>query len=171
MNKQQFYHNGTGKSAETYHYKECGLENIYLSNGFIFDEFEGEQVVAVKDIDALHEAIGLHIVLERKVPSGKELRFLRAELDMTQAELATMLNVSSQSVARWEKEECEVNGGAVLALKLLFALKALPEDVKDKLVAGLVDRLDALSKADESDQEAFVLTYSNDNWFDQLIAA
>jgi DNA-binding transcriptional regulator YiaG len=35
----------------------------------------------------LHRAIGAFLVTEKKVLSGKELRFIRKEMDLTQAEL------------------------------------------------------------------------------------
>ena len=41
-----------------------------------------------------------------KLQFGQMLRQLRRERDLTQEELAEILNVSAQSVSRWENNTC-----------------------------------------------------------------
>ncbi|MBZ9739795.1 MULTISPECIES: helix-turn-helix domain-containing protein [unclassified Mesorhizobium] len=169
MTIQQFYRPGEKLSKEPLHYQDCGLDNIYLSNGFSVDTVDGEEYLTVKDMDGLHRAIGLHIVLERKAPSGKELRFLRGELDMSQADLARVLGVTDQSVARWEKGQCEANGPAVLSLRMIYLLSLLPPKEREEVMNGLLQKLEQLSEQDETD-DSIVLSYSGERWHDQLAA-
>lgn len=170
MNIQQFYRPGEGLSKEPLHYTDCGLDNIYLSNGFTIDHEDGEEYLTVTDIDGLHRAIGLHIVLARKAPSGKELRFLRCELDMSQADLARVLGVTDQSVARWEKGQTEPNGPAVLSLRLIYLLSLLEPAEREELMTGLLARLEKLSERDEV-SDSIVLSYCGDRWYDRALAA
>lgn len=87
----------------TYHYTECGLNNIYLVNGYKFIETPRGKSVSINDIDGLHKAIGLLLVTSKKDLSGEEIRFLRLELLMSQNTLAKLLGVSEQAIRRWEK--------------------------------------------------------------------
>jgi len=103
-----------------YHYRECGLDNIYLLNGFMREEHDGEEYVSVHDVDGLWKAIGLHLVLEQKTLSPKEVRFLRGQMDLTQADLASKLRVDDQTVARWEKGKAKLPGPADVALRMAF---------------------------------------------------
>jgi transcriptional regulator with XRE-family HTH domain len=41
--------------------------------------------------------------------TGKQLRSLRAKLGLTQKQLAEKLAVSSNTVARWERDEVEIS--------------------------------------------------------------
>jgi DNA-binding transcriptional regulator YiaG len=103
----------TGESvsdADPYLYRACGLDGIFLLNGYTEEEHDGEKYVSIRDVDGLHWAIGKHIVMNRKVLAPKEIRFLRTTMNLTQAELAETLGKNSQSVARWEKGTSELPG-------------------------------------------------------------
>ena len=67
---------------EGYHYVECGLDDVYLENGFERIESARGTSIAIRDIDALHRVIGDHLCRRRKELSGKEIRFLRREMLM-----------------------------------------------------------------------------------------
>jgi len=167
---QNYFRPAEALCAEPLHYTECGLDNIYLKNGFrLYREDDGEESLSISDVDGLHRAIGLHIVLEKKAPSPKEMRFLRDELDMSQAELARILGVSDQSVARWEKGHCEANGGAVFALRMIYLLSLLPQEEREKVMATILERLRRLSEMDETN-DSIVLTY-NGRWYDPVKVA
>ena len=38
-----------------YHYTECGLQNVWLTNGYDVCEVDGEKAVSISDVDELHE--------------------------------------------------------------------------------------------------------------------
>ncbi len=170
MTIHHFVRHGEELCKEPLHYTDCGLDNIYLKNGFSWENDEEDRYLTVSDIDGLHRAIGLHIVLARKAPSGKEMRFLRNELSMSQADLARTLGVSDQSVARWEKGQSEANGAAVLGLRFIYLLSLVPAKQREKLMDSLLERLEKLSESDET-SDAIFLSY-NGKWRDpKLVAA
>ena len=76
---------------EPFRYLACGLDNVFLTSGFVRKERAGQWITAVEDADGLHKAISMHLVLRRKQLSGKEVRFLRKRLELTQAELGKLL--------------------------------------------------------------------------------
>ena len=89
-----------------YHYEECGLDNVWLINGFDFvDTPYGGKGVVIQNIDGLHQAIAKGLISGKPRLSGKELRFLRHELGLAQRGLGGLLGVDQQTVARWEKDQ------------------------------------------------------------------
>lgn len=103
-------------NEKAYRYRECGLDNVYLQNGF---EIVGNKV-SIKNIEDLHDAIGRFLVEHKKDLTGKELRFLRHEMLMSQATLAYFLGVGWQSVNRWENGRTRFPKAAEALMRLLY---------------------------------------------------
>lgn len=103
-----------------YHYTDCGLPNVYLSNGYTFSETPYGETVSIDDLDGLHATIGMSLVNNSETLNGDEVRFLRHELDLSQRMLADMLGVQDQTVARWEKGKVAITGPAQKLLGLLY---------------------------------------------------
>ena len=148
---ENFYLTGEGVSdAKPYPYRSCGLDGIFLLNGYEVREHDGERHVFIRDIDELHLAIGRHLVTSRKSLAPKEVRFLRKTMDMSQAELAHVLGNTSQSVARWEKGESDIPGPAEKLLRAYFIARSVLdisdlETLRTLLVEGLAE-LDAMDE-------------------------
>ncbi|MHC8508746.1 MAG: helix-turn-helix domain-containing protein [Rhodospirillales bacterium] len=102
------------------HYTVCGLDYVYLQNGFTCEETEYGPATAVEDIDGLHRAVAFDIIRHRAHLQGQEVRFLRKELDMSQSGLALFFDASHQTVARWEKDQSVIPGSADRLLRLLY---------------------------------------------------
>lgn len=119
MNENCWRYEGE-KDCEPLHYDWCGLDDVYLVSGYTrIPTADGDDIV-IKDMDGLHEAIGLHLATHKKALNGKEIRFLRHEMDLTQNQLGDLLAVSDQTVARWEKQEVAVPGPAELLLRAFY---------------------------------------------------
>lgn len=141
--------------AAPYHYKECGLDRVYLMNGFVIRETPRGTTISIADLDGLHRAIGQMLLDERKRLSGKEFRFLRHELGMSQATLAHLLGADEQTVARWEKGQTRVPKAAEANLRLLYEERIRGNvKVSDTLqrIADLEDTLDRRMEFIETDQ-------------------
>ncbi|MFA5040441.1 MAG: hypothetical protein WC464_02255 [Bdellovibrionales bacterium] len=102
-----------------YNYKGCGLDNIYLLSGFDIIKDEDGNSVIIHNMDSLHRAIAKQLVMEQKVLSGKEIRFLRTYLDLSQSDLGKLLGCDSQSVARYEKEQCDIPSPTERLLRMM----------------------------------------------------
>jgi DNA-binding transcriptional regulator YiaG len=140
-----FHIGGRELAAEPLHYTACGLDDVYLLNGFRVEETEYGRGVAVENIDGLHAAIALNVVTRRKRLDGKELRFLRKQMDLTQAELAQRLGVDAQTVARHEKGETRIDGPTDGLVRFLYILSLVPRDE----LAGLAEQVKTLLETDE----------------------
>ena len=174
MTKPELFTCGFGAhQPKPYHYKECGLDNIFLLNGFTLEDVDGEEYVSIDNVDGLWKAIGINLVAKQKTFSPSEIRFLRSQMDLTQAELAKFLRVDDQTVARWEKKHCKMPGPADLALRFLF----LSSEVAQPEGGEIVQRAHELIKeiVDRDEPLADMLHFSHgaitDSWEPQRMYA
>lgn len=144
---EHFYRPGEAMCAEPLLYRGCGLEGIYLCNGYEIEEIDGEKYTYVQDREALHRVIALNLVEHRKTLTPAELKFIRVAMDETQGGLAKALGVSSQTVARWEKGHAEIPGPADRMLRVLMMVRMLPDDELAQLVRDLSNLLDELDES------------------------
>ena len=86
-----------------YHYRECGLRNVWLSNGYSEQDTPYGPGLAIGDLAGLHHAIARGLIAMGGKLTGAELRFLRLEMGLSQARLASLLGNEAQTVALWEK--------------------------------------------------------------------
>ena len=86
-----------------YHYRESGLRNVWLANGYAEQETPYGPGLAIDDLAGLHHAIARGLVAKGGKLTGTELRFLRLEMGLSQARLAALLGNEAQTVALWEK--------------------------------------------------------------------
>ena len=123
---------------EPYHYTECGLQNIYLLNGYKVVEYEGERGFAIEDEDELLHEIALTLVYRRPFLSGEEIRFLRKKMDLSQAELAKLMRHDAQTIARWEKGHTKISGAADCLIRIIYLLHT-GEEFSEDLIVELTD--------------------------------
>lgn len=140
---------GRDPAGEPLHYTASGLDDIYLLNGFTVEETDYGRGVAIEGVDDLHKAIARHVVTHRKRLSPREFRFLRRQMDMTQAELAGRLGVDAQTVARYEKGETAIAGPADMALRLVYLLWALSPEARSVVAEELKALVDMDEPVDE----------------------
>lgn len=134
----KFFIEGRPILQQAYHLKGVGLPNIYLLNGFkLEDNPEHGELVSIENVEGLYRAIGLHIVESDCHMTGPELRFLRKQMELTQAQLAAMLSVGDQTIANYEKEKTSV-GPADLAVRMLYLLHVLPPESRTSLIKPIV---------------------------------
>ncbi|MCL2715988.1 MAG: transcriptional regulator [Alphaproteobacteria bacterium] len=86
-----------------YHYKESGLDNVFLENGYQVHKTPYGEGVSITESVALHQAIGQWLIFLPKPLNGAELRFLRVEMDTTQRHLAGIIGATEQTLRLWEK--------------------------------------------------------------------
>lgn len=104
-----------------YHYVECGLDNVYLVNGFeIIKIKDGDEEIFIHDIHGLHKAIGKTLVFKRGLLAGNEIKFIRTTLDLSQTSLGRLLGLDYQTILGWEKNKSSIPKTADRFLKIIF---------------------------------------------------
>lgn len=137
--------------TEGYHYTACGLDYVHLQNGYEVRETSHGKAVAIQDARGLHEAIARAVISSPMPLRGQEVRFLRAQLKLSQEGLAKALRTRRGSVARWEaKPDHPIPGTADSALRMFYAVKAERHEVAERLV-------DLLTEIDELEHKVEVL--------------
>lgn len=117
-----------------YRYTECGLDNVIIAGVSFVSDDAGEAVVRIPNVNGLHRAIALAIITRKAMMNGGELRFLRSEMGMTQAELAAMIHREPLTISRWERAETEIDANAETLIRL-HAIERLELEVDDEVSA------------------------------------
>lgn len=140
---KRFAHVEYGIDRERYHYKACGLDDVYLLNGYELVETSYGKGVQIENIEALHGAIAMHLIMTQKPLKAKEFRFLRKQLNLTQKELGDLMKVDVQTVARYEKAESQIPGPTDFLLRMLCAMELMPGDRREKFLEEIKNILSA----------------------------
>jgi len=127
---------------EPIRYAGCGLDDIWLASGYETEVVDGEPSLMVRDLDGLHVAIGRYLTQRKKILSGKEIRFLRLQMDLTQSGLARLVGCDAQQIARYEKGHNKMPGPVDRLLRMLYR-----EHLKDPIFVqeflAMVDDMDS----------------------------
>jgi len=152
---------GVGHSPKPLHYTQCGLDDVYLVNGFSREETDYGLATSIHNVDGLHCAIGLHIVGHKKTISAKEMKFLRRQMNLTQQELGNAMEITDQTIARYEKGETPVSGPVNKLIRIIYGYYLLPPEAQREVL----DRLIELQKPDDTmpDNATYFAT-RNDDW-------
>ena len=126
------------KTGDRLHYTACGLDNVWLMNGFERRETPHGRGFAILDARKLHGAIARSLIVAPYRMRGQELRFLRAQLDLSQTALAKVLGTTRPSLARWEGRPGEkIPAYADRSLRMFYALNAVGHVQARKLIEML----------------------------------
>ena len=143
---------------EQYHYTDCGLDYIYLLNGFDEMETPYGRGSAIENVDGLHAAIALDIIMSPHAIRGQEVRFLRAMLNVSQAGLGDIVGKSRATVARWEGSPRDpIPGEADRLIRLFYALKMAGHKVADRIV-------ELLTQIDELEHSMALFEDTDEGW-------
>jgi DNA-binding transcriptional regulator YiaG len=80
----------------------------------------GDEEIFIHDIHGLHKAIGMILISKRGLLSGKEIKFIRSMLDLSQTTLAKIIGCSYQTILLWEKNKGEISKTADHLLRAVF---------------------------------------------------
>lgn len=140
-----------------YHYRESGLDNVWLVNGYERHKTSEGPAVSFLDIDALHHAIAKALVEKPARLAAKEFRFLRMELDLSQRALGEVIGASEQAIARWERGVTVVPAAEDRLLRALYREHA----EGNARIKELVERLVTL---DEREYQKLRFRHHRQSW-------
>lgn len=135
----------TVKSGQSYHYTECGLDNVYLENIEVVVCENCEAITPILPrITLLHATIARAIALQPYPLSGFDIRFLRKQLGLSAKQWAVLLRIDNTTLSQWE------NGGELIgsqsdALIRLLYFRVLEEKEDRHISEPLAERIAASS--------------------------
>jgi DNA-binding transcriptional regulator YiaG len=115
-----------------YRYTESGLDNVIIEGLQVVRDDHDDEVILILNVNALHRTIAQGIVTHRAAILPKELRFLRTEIGMTQARLAEVVHVDSQTIGRWERGETPIQPTADALIRRLV-IECLKLDAQESI--------------------------------------
>ena len=107
-----------------YQYIECGLDNVFIAGMPVRIDDRGRETYEIPNINGLHKVIAYGVVTHAHAMSGKELRFLRTEFGLTQAEITPLVHCDTQTIGRWERGETPLDPKAETLIRL-YAVEKL----------------------------------------------
>lgn len=144
-----------------YHFKECGLDYVYLVNGYtIEDDSDYGECITIHNAEKLHKEIAKAVLLYKPHLEAQEVRFFRSLLRLTQEQLASKLGVDRRQIIRWESGETTVTESIDGFLRIIVWEYYL--DAK-KAVAFFEEH-----KKDRAHYKSFRLKESRKAWETQL---
>lgn len=128
-----------------YHFTACGLDNVWLANGFEIKQTPFGEAVKINNLDGLHRAIARGLAADPSRLNGAEVRFLRSFLGVSQEGLGDIVDVTRATVARWEKNENRTKpiDGACSRLLRIFCMKQLEGNEKVGQMLDMLADVDA----------------------------
>lgn len=125
-----------------YHYKDSGLDNVWLIDGYTIRPTPYGEAVAVEDVEGLNRTIAGLLIKKQGPLTGKEFKFLRKALKMSQRALGEVIGAEEQTIARWEREITPVPETPDRFLRATYV-----EYTEGKpAIRALVERLNALDE-------------------------
>jgi putative transcriptional regulator len=103
-----------------YHYLDSGLENVFLEGGFEVIDTPYGQGVAIGDLDGLHQCIADCLVKKPMPLNGREFRFLRTELDLSQSAMGDLCGRKERRLRDWENNNENVPDPANTIIRIVY---------------------------------------------------
>lgn len=139
--------------TDLYQYTGCGLDWVYLVNGYRVHETPYGEGISVQNVDGLHDLIARTIVTRPVRMRGQELRFMRSYWDLTQAGMGKRLGLSRSQIARHEANSYGViPATADICVRSTFAVLETRRRLADR-VHRLRERVHALEECPDGLQQ------------------
>jgi putative zinc finger/helix-turn-helix YgiT family protein len=109
---------------ENYRYTECGLDTVTLMNVEVRRCPEcGEYEVDIHRIEELHRLIAQTVASKKARLTPQEIRALRKYLGFSGVDFAATLDVTPETVSRWENGKKQMSPVAERALRLMVFVR------------------------------------------------
>ncbi len=128
-------------NKKPYHYTLCGLDNVYLENGYTIKKTPYGDGIAVHDLEGLHQAIAYNLITKQRKLKGDEIRYLRKELELSQKGLSVLLDVSENTIRGWEKSRSDISGSANTLVRIIY-LETIGKNDKVLNLIKMINKLD-----------------------------
>ena len=142
-----------------YQYKQSGLDNVWLADGYKIINTPYGEAVQFEDANSLDLAIANALIHQKEPLTGKEFRFLRQQIGMSQNDVATFMHVDAQSVARWEKGQTSLPFANEAIMRFIYS----SYQEKDAKIYPILETMKVIDKARNS---RLILSFDKDktNW-------
>ena len=119
--------------GSTHRYVESGLPNVVLKGVEVRKCAKcGEDEVAIPNVTGLHKCLARMIVARRSAMTREEFRFLRQFLGRSSQAFAKLLDVTPETVSRWQNGQHEIPRSVDLLVRFLVMRTDVHMDYADE---------------------------------------
>lgn len=137
------------RTRQRYHYKECGLDNVYLENIELrVCEACRVEMPRIRRILDLHTTIARAVALKPSLLNGAEIRFLRKHLGLKAREWAALLRIDHTTLSRWENGDQQIGPQSETLIRLLYFRlleekegRLIPEPVTERIAVPIKEQI------------------------------
>jgi putative zinc finger/helix-turn-helix YgiT family protein len=128
-------------SGRKHHYVECGLPNVTLHGVEVRTcQSCGEVEAAIPNLEGLHACLAHAIVERRSAMTKEEFRFLRQFLGHSSQDFAKMLDVTPETMSRWQSGKHEIPRSVDLLVRFLVSRSEPRIDYTDERISKMRPR-------------------------------
>ncbi|MFA7239957.1 MAG: hypothetical protein WC091_07575 [Sulfuricellaceae bacterium] len=124
-----------------YHFTDGDLTNIWLANGYAEHKTSYGKAVSIHDLDGLIRAVCLALVNKPHKLTGREFRYLRQNLLLSQDSVASLLGCPEQAISLWER-----HGKVPLWADKLLRMVYIARVQGDTTIKEAIDRLNFVDR-------------------------
>ena len=124
-----------------YEFKDAGLKNVWLANGYDFKKTPYGEAVAIEDVPGLTHAICAALVKKPGRLTGAEFRYLRLHMELSQKSLGKLSGNTEQAIAIWEK-----TGKIPFLADKFIRLLWLEREDGNETIERVMDRLNVIER-------------------------
>ena len=139
-----------------YHFTDGDLTNIWLANGYAQQKTPYGKGVSIHDLDGLIRAVCLSLAKKPHKLTGKEFRYLRQNLLLSQGSVASLFGCTEQTVSLWERHG-KVPLWADKLLRMIFIARVQGDTT-------VKDAIDRLNFVDRIVNERIVFHETQEGW-------
>ncbi len=116
-----------GKKVADYQYTDCGLQNVLLKKieVLICTKCDEEEIL-IPHIEQLHQLIAKVVASQRHRLLPQEIRFLRSHLGWSGIDFSKAIDVTPETVSRWETGKSQMSLSLERFLRLLVISQSGP---------------------------------------------
>ncbi len=96
--------NTISKKISNYHYKESGLDNVYLQNIPVYECSCGISYPSIFRLPRLNELIARTLLKKPTLLRGPEIRFLRKNIYLSSKVFSRALGIGKTTLSKWEND-------------------------------------------------------------------
>lgn len=123
-----------------YHFTECGLKNVYLTDWPMVKCGEcGEALPILPNPDLITKYLVENLATHEKRLDGDSILFLRKVMSRTSSALAHTLGVNRVQLSRWENDHGKISEVADYRLRMEAVEQLLPPERAEKVMRQLVE--------------------------------
>lgn len=144
-----------------YHFKDSGIENVWLQNGYRTGTDKFGPYLSIDDIPGLYRAIAIALAHGGGSLTCAQLRLMRQQLYMTQKQLAEKIGRTEQTILLWERCVSKEN------LRTPIVPKDSARLIKLMLLEQLCEGMTlsaAFCHLEQAVQNRIVMTRKNGQW-------